>query len=65
MVSKIGHCLNDILFRTKTGQLPIDIPLIVSNHPDYKRSLRATASTSATFPSPRKPKSRRRSRSSS
>ncbi|KAI1492664.1 formyl transferase [Biscogniauxia mediterranea] len=36
MVSKIGHCLNDLLFRTKTNQLGIEIPLIVSNHPDYK-----------------------------
>lgn len=35
MVSKIGHCLNDLLFRAKTGQLPIEIPLIVSNHPDF------------------------------
>jgi formyltetrahydrofolate deformylase len=35
MVSKIGHCLNDLLFRAKTGQLPVDIPLIVSNHPDF------------------------------
>ncbi|KAI1160526.1 formyl transferase [Nemania serpens] len=36
MVSKIGHCLNNLLFRTKTKQLGIDIPLIVSNHPDYR-----------------------------
>ncbi|KAI0123998.1 formyl transferase [Xylariales sp. AK1849] len=36
MVSKIGHCLNDLLFRTKTNQLGVDIPVIVSNHPDYK-----------------------------
>ncbi|KAI2635204.1 formyl transferase [Xylaria nigripes] len=36
MVSKIGHCLNDLLFRAKTNQLGIDIPLIVSNHPDYR-----------------------------
>ena len=36
MVSKIGHCLNDLLFRTKTKQLGIEIPLIVSNHPDYR-----------------------------
>ena len=35
MVSKIGHCLNDLLFRAKTGQLRIEIPLIVSNHPDF------------------------------
>ncbi|KAI1814737.1 formyl transferase [Poronia punctata] len=36
MVSKIGHCLNDLLFRTKTGQLGIEVPIIVSNHPDYR-----------------------------
>ncbi|KAF2174977.1 formyltetrahydrofolate deformylase hydrolase [Zopfia rhizophila CBS 207.26] len=36
MVSKIGHCLNDILFRVKSGQLKIEIPLIVSNHPDLE-----------------------------
>ena len=41
MVSKIGHCLNDLLFRQSTGQLAIDIPLIVSNHPDFE-SLAAT-----------------------
>lgn len=35
MVSKIGHCLNDLLFRWSTGQLPIEIPLIVSNHKDF------------------------------
>lgn len=35
MVSKIGHCLNDLLFRQKTGQLAIDIPVIVSNHPEF------------------------------
>lgn len=35
MVSKIGHCLNDLLFRQSTGQLGIEIPLIVSNHPDF------------------------------
>jgi len=35
MVSKFGHCLNDLLFRWKSGQLPIDIPAIVSNHADF------------------------------
>jgi formyltetrahydrofolate deformylase len=34
MVSKFGHCLNDLLFRTSTGWLNIEIPAIVSNHPD-------------------------------
>jgi len=35
MVSKQGHCLNDLLFRWRSGLLPVEIPAIVSNHPDY------------------------------
>jgi formyltetrahydrofolate deformylase len=35
MVSKIGHCLNDLLFRYATGQLPVEIVAIVSNHRDF------------------------------
>jgi len=35
MVSKIGHCLNDLLFRYKSGLLPVEIPAIVSNHTDF------------------------------
>lgn len=34
MVSKADHCLNDLLYRYRVGQLPIDIRAIVSNHPD-------------------------------
>ncbi|RHW25854.1 formyltetrahydrofolate deformylase [Nocardioides immobilis] len=36
MVSKFGHCLNDLLFRTSTGALNIEIPAIVSNHRDFE-----------------------------
>jgi formyltetrahydrofolate deformylase len=36
MVSQHGHCLNDLLFRWKSGQLAIDIPAIVSNHLDFE-----------------------------
>ena len=36
MVSKFGHCLNDLLFRTTTGALNIEVPLIVSNHRDFE-----------------------------
>ena len=36
MVSKFGHCLNNILYQWKTGALNCDIPLIVSNHNDMK-----------------------------
>lgn len=35
MVSKFGHCLNDLLFRFKSGQLQIEIPAILSNHTDF------------------------------
>ena len=36
MVSRFGHCLNDLLFRTQTGTLNIEIPAIVSNHRDFE-----------------------------
>ncbi|MEN9294355.1 MAG: formyltetrahydrofolate deformylase [Pseudomonadota bacterium] len=36
MVSKLGHCLNDLLFRAQSQQLPIDIAAVVSNHEDFK-----------------------------
>jgi len=35
MVSQHGHCLNDLLFRWKSGQLAVDIPAIVSNHDTF------------------------------
>ena len=41
MVSKIGHCLNDLLFRVKSGQLKIEVPVIVSNHPEFKEMAEA------------------------
>ncbi len=35
LVSKQGHCLNDLLFRAHSRQLPVDIAGIVSNHGDF------------------------------
>jgi formyltetrahydrofolate deformylase len=35
MVSQHGHCLNDLLFRWRSGQLAVDIPAIVSNHDTF------------------------------
>jgi formyltetrahydrofolate deformylase len=35
MVSRLGHCLNDLLYRQRSGTLPIDLRLIVSNHQDF------------------------------
>jgi len=34
MVSKYDHCLVDLLYRHRSGELRCEIPLIVSNHPD-------------------------------
>jgi formyltetrahydrofolate deformylase len=34
LVSKFGHCLNDLLFRATDGTLGIEIAAVVSNHPD-------------------------------
>jgi formyltetrahydrofolate deformylase len=34
MVSKLDHCLVDLLYRWNLGELAIDIPVIISNHPD-------------------------------
>ena len=36
MVSKFDHCLNDLLYRARTGDLPIEIVAVVSNHLDHQ-----------------------------
>lgn len=36
-VSKFDHCLVDLLYRQRTGELACEIPLIISNHPDARR----------------------------
>ena len=36
MVSKFDHCLVDLLYRHETGELPVEIPLVVSNHEDLR-----------------------------
>ena len=35
LVSKQGHCLNDLLFRAHSGQLKVDIAAVASNHADF------------------------------
>ena len=34
LVSKAGHCLGDLLYRRRAGQLTIDVPVVLGNHPD-------------------------------
>jgi formyltetrahydrofolate deformylase len=36
LVSKFGHCLNDLLFRARSGALPVEIAGVVSNHGDFE-----------------------------
>lgn len=36
LVSKFGHCLNDLLHRYHSGTLPIEIPAVISNHAEFK-----------------------------
>jgi formyltetrahydrofolate deformylase len=40
-VSKLSHCLFDILSRYYSGQFDVEIPLVISNHPDLKRVVTA------------------------
>jgi formyltetrahydrofolate deformylase len=40
LVSKQGHCLNDLLFRARSGTLPGDIVGVVSNHDDFEDLVR-------------------------
>lgn len=37
MVSKFDHCLVDLLYRHRTGELKMEIPVVVSNHPDLRQ----------------------------
>ncbi|GAB3753997.1 formyltetrahydrofolate deformylase [Zhihengliuella somnathii] len=39
MVSKYDHCLNDLLYRARIGELPVEIVAVVSNHKDHQRSV--------------------------
>ncbi|MGW7352760.1 formyltetrahydrofolate deformylase [Streptomyces sp. NPDC054784] len=36
MVSRFGHCLNDLLFRSRIGALPVEVAAVVSNHTDFE-----------------------------
>jgi formyltetrahydrofolate deformylase len=41
LVSKLGHCLNDLIFRHQVGSLPIEIVGVVSNHRDFEDLVKA------------------------
>ncbi|MGO4246206.1 formyltetrahydrofolate deformylase [Paenarthrobacter sp. RAF54_2] len=39
MVSKFDHCLDDLLYRYRRGELPVEIPMVVSNHEDLRNAV--------------------------
>jgi formyltetrahydrofolate deformylase len=39
-VSKADHCLLDLLWRQRRGELDVNIPMVVSNHPDLSEDVR-------------------------
>jgi formyltetrahydrofolate deformylase len=41
LVSKLGHCLNDLLYRHQSGSLPAEIAAVFSNHPDFEALTRS------------------------
>ena len=41
MVSKTGHCLNDLLYRWRIGQLPMELVGVASNHEDWRGRVEA------------------------
>lgn len=39
LVSNLGHCLADLLWRWRSGELAIEIPLVISNHEDFRETV--------------------------
>jgi formyltetrahydrofolate deformylase len=39
LVSRLGHCLADLLWRWRVGELPMDIPVVVSNHENFRETV--------------------------
>jgi formyltetrahydrofolate deformylase len=56
LVSKYDHCLVDLLYRHKSSELPCDIPLIISNHPDNQSIAEFYRIPYATIPVPKENK---------
>ena len=39
MVSRYDHCLVDLLYRVQAGELAVEVPVVVSNHPDLEATV--------------------------
>jgi formyltetrahydrofolate deformylase len=51
-VSRQDHCLVDLLWRTRAGELPMQVPLVISNHPDLRDSAESFGARYAHLPMP-------------
>ncbi len=49
-VSKFEHCLFDLLLRHRLGELPCEIPLVISNHPDLRDDVQSRGIAYHVFP---------------
>ncbi len=50
MVSKTGHCLNDLLYRWQVGQLPMELVAVVSNHETWRKRVESEGLTFVHLP---------------
>jgi formyltetrahydrofolate deformylase len=50
LVSKLGHCLNDLLYRNAIGHLPMELVAVVSNHETMRRRVEAEGVPYLHFP---------------
>ncbi len=53
MVSKLDHCLLDLLWRWRRGELPVNVGMVISNHPDLADEVRAFGVPYVHIPVPR------------
>ena len=61
-VSKMSHCLFDLLARYTAGEWNVEIPLIISNHPDFAARGRAFRYSFPSFPLPKRQRRNKRRR---
>ena len=50
LVSRLGHCLFDLLWRQKAAEFLAEVPLVVSNHPDLGPVTQASALVTCASP---------------
>jgi formyltetrahydrofolate deformylase len=55
LVSREDHCLVDLLWRHRRGELPAEIPLVASNHPDHRADVEAFGVAYHHLPYPNEP----------